>query len=142
MSVAAMGLVAGLLPGCESAQDPVVVTDAPELQQRAAWQANLSGIAAGTVQIADYGPYFNLQLTLNASPSTSYQWRIYLGTCAAPGVQFGPNQAYPNLLTSGSGAAQLMRTISGPLLLEGSYNVRISTVASPVTIVACGNLQH
>jgi hypothetical protein len=129
--------------------DPVVVTDAPRLNERAHWQAALTGTAAfpavrGTATIADYSSYFDLQIAItSAAATTPYQWRLYPGTCAAPeAVFYGPVQAYPNLLTNASGAAQLSRTIVGPLNLTGSYNIRVSTVATPVSIVACGNLQH
>ena len=137
------------LTACVPGNDPVTVDETPELEQRAAWQAAITGLAAfpavrGTTQLADFGPYFDAQITLtSATASTTYQWRIFPGTCAAPGAtQFGPNQAYPNLVTNAAGAAQLSRTISGPLNLTGAYNVRVSTVAAPVTIVACGDLAH
>ena len=139
-------MLAGLA-ACVPENDPVVVTDSPDLEQRAAWQATLAGTAAfpavaGSAQIADFGPYFDATLSFSgASPTTAYQWRIFPGTCATPGAtQFGPVQAYPNVTTNASGAAQLTRTISGPLDLAGAYNVRVSTVATPVRIVACGNL--
>ncbi len=98
----------------------------------------------GSAQIADYGPYFDMQISVtSAAASATYQWRIFPGTCAAPGAtQYGPAQAYPNLVTNASGAAQAARTISGPLTLTATYNVRVSTVAAPVTVVACGNLTH
>jgi len=137
-----------LLVGCKLADDPVVVNQTPALAQRAMWRGNLTGqtgftAVGGTAEAADYGPYFNMQIAIsNAAPATSYQWRIYPGTCAAPGAtQFGPVQAYPNLVTGANGSAQLTRTISGPLDLTAAYNVRVSTVATPVRIVACGNLQ-
>ena len=139
-------LVSGLA-ACVPSNDPVVVTDSPELEQRATWQATLAGTAAfpavtGSTQIADFGPYFNATIAVSgASAASAYQWRIFPGTCAAPGTtQFGPVQAYPNITTNASGAAELTRTIAGPLDLAGAYNVRVSTVATPVRIVACGDL--
>jgi hypothetical protein len=99
---------------------------------------------SGTTAIADFGPYFDLQLDIaNAAPSTVYSWRIFPGTCAAPGAtQFGPVQAYPNLTSNSAGTVQIKRTLSGPLNLNGAYNVRVSTVAAPVRIAACGDLRH
>src|SRR5688572_28694586 len=98
------------LVGCKLADDPVTVESPPVLEQRAVWRASLAGqtgftAVSGTVEATDFGPYFNLQIAVsNAAPATSYVWRIYPGTCAAPGAtQFGPVQAYPNLLTSASG---------------------------------------
>lgn len=134
------------LAACVPSDDPIVVTES-ELELRATWQATLAGAVAfpavtGSTQIADFGPYFNTTFTLSgASAATSYQWRIFPGTCAAPGTtQFGPAQAYPNITTNASGAAELTRTIAGPLDLAAAYNVRVSTVATPVRIVACGDL--
>ncbi len=142
--LALLGLVT-----CNLADDPVVVDGPAPLAQRALWRGSLTGqpgftTVAGTSEAADFGPYFNMQIAVtNASPATSYQWRIYPGTCAAPGAtQFGPVQAYPNLLTNASGSVQLARTISGPLNLDGAYNVRVSTVATPVRVVACGDLRR
>ena len=142
-------ILAVVLAGCVPGNDPVTVTEPGQLEQRASWQAAITGVAAfanvrGTTQLADFGPYFDAQMSItSAAPSTSYQWRIFPGTCAAPGAtQFGPAQAYPNLVTNAAGSATIARTISGPLNLTGAYNVRVSTVATPVTIVACGNLAH
>src|SRR5262245_51101752 len=144
MMFAALALVAA----CES-NDPVVVTRSPVLPERAHWQATLTGTAAfpavrGATEIKDFGPYFDLQISVNsAAATTQYQWRLFPGTCTTPGATFyGPVQAYPNLLTNATGAAQQSRTIVGPLNLTGAYNIRVSTTTTPVSIVACGNLQH
>jgi hypothetical protein len=145
-----MSLVALLgLISCGPDNDPVTVTTPGNLTQRAMWQASLVGVGnfaavRGTTQAADYGPYFDMTISVtNATAGATLQWRIFPGTCAAPGAtQYGPAQAYPNLVIAAGGTATVTRTISGPLTLEGTYNVRVSTVAAPVTIVACGNLTH
>jgi hypothetical protein len=136
-------LLVAALSACTAPEEAAVVTGPGGLNLRATWQANLSGAANGSGQLADYGAYFDAELTFSGGAAgTAYQWRIFNGTCAAPGLQFGPNQAYPNVTTNGSGTAQVERTVSGPLNLTAPYNVRVSTVAAPVTIVACGDLQH
>ena len=145
-----MSLVALLgVISCSSDNEPVTVNTPGNLTQRATWQSSLVGVGnfaavRGTTQAADYGPYFDMQISLtNATAGATYQWRIFPGTCAAPGAtQYGPAQAYPNMVIAAGGTAAVTRTISGPLTLSASYNVRVSTVAAPVTIVACGNFTH
>lgn len=133
---------------CDLSQDPVVVEEAPNLEQRAVWTATLTGTpnysgVNGTVTIRDFGSYLEAEASITgAPPGMALQWRIYNGTCAQPAAQFGPNQAYPNLTTDGAGAVSITRTLAGGLLLDWQYNVRVSTVATPVRIVACGDLQH
>jgi hypothetical protein len=142
-ALALLGLLA-----CVPENDPVTVSEAGDLTQRATWSASLTALptftVSGTTAIADFGPYFDLQLDIaNAAPSTAYSWRIFPGTCAAPGAtQFGPVQAYPNLTSNAAGVVQVKRTLSGPLNLSATYNIRVSTVATPVRIVACGDLKH
>jgi hypothetical protein len=135
---------------CTPENEAFTVTEPGDIDQRATWQANVVGRPAlpnarGTVQLADYGAYFNANLSLtSANPSSTYAWRIWPGTCAAPvgTVQYGPVQAYPNVTTNSSGAASVTRTISGPLNLSGTYHVRVMPSNALTNIVACGDLQH
>ena len=142
--------VALLAIACAPENDPVTVTEPGDLDVRATWQANVVGRPAlpnarATVQLEDYGAYFNTNLSLTAAnASSTYAWRIWPGTCAAPvgTVQYGPVQAYPNITTNASGAASVTRTISGPLSLTGTYHVRVMPSNALTNIVACGDLQH
>ena len=135
---------------CAPDNDPVTVTEPGDLDVRATWQANVVGRpplpnARATAELADYGPYFDANLSLTAAnASSTYAWRIWPGTCAAPvgTVQFGTVQAYPNITTNASGAASVTRTISGPLNLSGTYHIRIMPSNALTNIVACGDLQH
>ena len=138
------------LSACLPENDPVSVTEPGDLELRTTWQASVVGRPAlpnarGTLQLADFGPYFDAQLSVTAAAaSTTYAWRIWPGTCAAPvgTVQYGPTQAYPNFTTNASGAATVTRTIAGPLNLSGVYHIRVTPSTAATTILACGDLQH
>jgi len=137
-------LVLAGVAACSLAEDAVTITEAPDLEQSAVWNGSLTGSnggISGTATIAEYRAYFNASVTLaGAAANTAYQWRIFAGTCATPGAQFGPAQAYPDVTTNGSGAASIERLLAGALIAESEYNVRFSTVATTPVIVACGNL--
>src|SRR5262245_32674202 len=86
LRAALMFAALALVAACES-NDPVVVTRSPVLPERAHWQAALTGTAAfpavrGATEIKDFGPYFDLQISVNSAAATTlYQWRLYPGTC-------------------------------------------------------------
>jgi hypothetical protein len=141
----ALVIIAGLV-ACSLAEDATEITTAPDLEQTAVWNGSVAGSGntaaiAGTATITEYNAYFTAELTVTGAPANvTYQWRIFSGTCTALGTQFGPNQAYPNLVMSGSGGASITRLLAGALVAGDAYSLVLRTNATNPVVVACGNL--
>jgi hypothetical protein len=75
------------------------------------------------------------------APDAEYAWALRLGTCAAPGTQFGTDDLYPTLLPDPvSGTAEAETQLGSHLSLGGSYHVEVRESLTNPTRVGCGDL--
>jgi hypothetical protein len=133
--------------------DEVVRTQAQQYPLQATWTASLTplpGVAgaqvSGNLTMGDYKTYYDGQIALSGGlPNTTYNWRIYLGTCDATTTTIagGTTGAFPALVTNAAGAASATRQFPSFMSLRQvqSYNVRILTGTALATTIACGALQ-
>ena len=152
------------LTACDQRSPAEVRTNAQEFPLRANWSAAVAPVGSGTVQasvtVNEYHG-FRMEVTVNVTggaPNARYQWRIFRGgdcsvnvaaTSATAGnglFLFATIQSYPDLVTDGTGAASLTRTIAGTLDPQRPYSIRIrpaqtATNWNGLSPVACGNLQ-
>jgi hypothetical protein len=133
----------------------VVVDEAQNLPVRATWLSTLGAIgpapqAAGTLKLDEYGSYMLLETSLQGlHVDSTYQWRLFFGTCAARISNFGPNAnppAYRPFIAGPGGAARSEATVAGRLKADSAYHVRVFIPrTAPVvdtTFYACGDLRR
>jgi hypothetical protein len=150
-------LLLALAACTDEALTDYVVTDGADLPVKATWNATLSAIgprpqAAGTLKLDEYGSYMLLALTEQGlHPDSTYQWRLYFGTCAARIVAHGPNAsppAYRPFTADASGAGSSEATVMSRLKADSLYSIRVfiprtisQTQPLDTTWYSCGNLQ-
>jgi len=145
------------------AENPAEVRDdASSFPVTANWNSSVtpigtSGVSA-TFTVKQFAGFrMELNLSVTAPPSRTYQWRIFRGDCAttvAAANNNDPNglllfatiQSYPDV-ASGTGSATLTREIAGSLDSLKAYSIRFRASQSATnwngtSPVACGNLQR
>jgi hypothetical protein len=143
------------LAACDLSQEPEVRTNGNDLEQIGAWSATVAPVQSaalrGTLNVREFGSYSEVEVSItDGAPSTSYQWRIFRGTCAVttPLTLHSTIQAYPDLVTNGSGQAAAQRQLGGSLSWPtGEYSLRIRVATSltnwnGTSPIACGDLQR
>ena len=132
-----------------------IVTDGADLPVKATWSSTLAPLgtaapqAAGTLQLREYGSFMQLELAAQGLlRDSTYQWRLFFGTCAARISNHGPNSgnpAYRPFTANASGAGTSEATVMSRLKADSTYSLRIfiprTTPTTDTTFYACGNLQ-
>jgi hypothetical protein len=112
----------------------------------------------GTLTVEQFAGFrMELNLSVTAPPSKTYQWRIFRGTCATTTTAannqdpnglllFATVQSYPDVATGTGGSATVTREVAGSLDSLKAYSVRFRASQSATNLngtspVACGNLQ-
>jgi hypothetical protein len=144
--------VALAFAACDLSTAPEVRDQAQDLEQVAQWSSSIAGTSSaisGSLQIREFGSYGEATITISgAQASRSYQWRIFRGHCSDADPDLHATiQSYPDLVTDGSGAASVARTLGGALNTPaGEYSVRLRVATTTTNwdgsaAIACGDLQ-
>lgn len=156
-------LVLGFVLGACAENPAEVRNDAETFPVLANWSSTAtpvgtSGVSA-TLDAKQFAGFrIELDLSVTAPPSKTYQWRIFRGNCATSVVAannqdpnglllFATVQSYPDVATTAAGTATLTREVAGSLDSLKAYSVRFRASQSATnwngtSPVACGNLQR
>jgi hypothetical protein len=119
------------------AEEPVVTVWEAEIIPAMA-HPDFSGQAAAVSRIDGTSVGIGID---GGTPDAEYPWALRLGTCAAPGTQFGTDDVYPTLLPdSVSGMAEAETRLGSRLLLGSDYHVEVRESLTDPTRVGCGAL--
>jgi hypothetical protein len=153
-SAACVALALALTACKDDTLTDYVVSEAQKLPVKASWAAALGTIgptaqAGGTLELDEYGSYMLLEVAVQGLHADStYQWRLFFGTCSDRIASFGPNAsppAYRPFTADASGAATSEATVAGRLKTDSTYSARVfipRTNPTDTTFYACGNLQR
>lgn len=140
-----------------------VINKAPEFPVTATWNAAATPVGTSTVSGAltiqqHLGSRMDASFSITGAPSsTTYQWRIFSGTCAdsvpvsdtvPSGIKlFATVQSYPDITVDASGTGSAAPTIAGYLDSLTAYSVRVrpsqkSTNWDGTKPIACGDMQR
>jgi hypothetical protein len=155
-------VLAFALGACD--ENPAEVrNDASSFPLLANWNSTVtpigtSGVTA-TLALQQFAGFrMELNLSVTAPPSKTYQWRIFRGDCATTAAAasvvdpnglllFATVQSYPDVATGTGGTVTLTREVAGSLDSLQAYSVRFRASQSATNWngtnpVACGNLQR
>ena len=145
-------------------ENPAAVReDATTFPVLANWNSTVNAVGTsgvtGTFTVKQFAGFrMELNLSITAPTSRTYQWRIFRGDCATTATAannqdpnglllFATVQSYPDVATGTGTTASLTREIAGSLDSAKAYSVRFRVSQSATnwngtTPVACGNLQR
>lgn len=136
-ALAALALVSAMLTACSSSTSPSVTL----------WEGALAPVPPSSVsgQAAAVSQFGGIQASIEirqATPGTTYRWRLAQGTCAAPGRVVGGEALYPVMAVDEDRTAQRQTTLPGELSNGGSYVTLVLRVGEGDVEerVACGAL--
>lgn len=103
-------------------------------------EAAFPGVAGQAAAVSDRdGTALGIAID-GATPGAQHVWGIRLGTCAAPGLQIGPDGDYPVLVIDDAGSAATETRIGPRLSPAGPYHIAVRVGAADTSRVACGDL--
>jgi hypothetical protein len=114
-------------------------------QAPGAWDVTITGRGAfpdlrGTAGIASQFGSTTAAVRVEGAPNAVFTWRLYRGTCLAPGSGIGAPDRYPELRPGATGIAEVQTNINQMLDRDGEFALIVR--ATDNEIAGCGDLRR